>query len=69
MNYELAADTWGLEEKAAIQSVLDSGNLTMGERVAEFEGQFAQYFGRKFAVMVNSGSSALMLSMESLDLP
>ena len=39
------------------KSKLYSGKLTMGENVLKFEKQFASYFGSKFCVMVNSGSS------------
>ncbi len=66
MYYDLAADTWGPEEKAAIQEVMDSGRFTMGPKVAEFEKAFAAYFGRKHAVMVNSGSSANLVGVASL---
>lgn len=58
IKYSLASSTWGNEEIEAIQSVINSGRFTMGERVEEFEKEFAQIHGSKFAVMVNSGSSA-----------
>ncbi len=38
--------------------VIHSGNFTMGEEVKKFEEEFAAYIGTRFAVMVNSGSSA-----------
>ena len=66
MYYDLAADTWGNEEKTAIQEVVESGRFTMGPRVAQFEQAFAEYFGRKHAVMVNSGSSANLVGVASL---
>ena len=66
MYYDLAADTWGPEEKAAIQNVINSGRLTMGPKVAEFEAAFAKYFGRKYAIMVNSGSSGNLVGIASL---
>jgi CDP-6-deoxy-D-xylo-4-hexulose-3-dehydrase len=56
--YSLASSTWDENEIEAIQSVIKSGNFSMGEYVARFEDQFAEYIGSKFAVMVNSGSSA-----------
>ncbi|MDO8646033.1 MAG: DegT/DnrJ/EryC1/StrS family aminotransferase [Candidatus Planktophila sp.] len=56
--YGLASSTWGDEEIEAIQSVIRSGRLTMGARVEEFETEFAKKLGGKYAVMVNSGSSA-----------
>ena len=66
MYYDLAADTWGPEEKAAIQNVVISGRLTMGPKVAEFEAAFAKYFVRRHAVMVNSGSSGNLVGIASL---
>ena len=66
MSYELAADSWGDEERAAINDVIASGRLTMGPKVAEFEIAFAAYFGRQYAVMVNSGSSANLIGIAAL---
>jgi CDP-6-deoxy-D-xylo-4-hexulose-3-dehydrase len=66
MFYELAVDTWGREENEAIQRVLASNRLTIGPNVAAFEGAFAAYHGRKYAVMVNSGSSANLLAVAAL---
>jgi CDP-4-dehydro-6-deoxyglucose reductase, E1 len=66
MFYDLAANTWGPEEAEAIQRVLASGRLTIGPNVAAFEEAFAAYHGRRYAVMVNSGSSANLLSVAAL---
>jgi CDP-4-dehydro-6-deoxyglucose reductase, E1 len=66
MFYDLAANTWGPEEIEAIQRVLASGRLTIGPNVAAFEEAFAAYHGRKYAVMVNSGSSANLLCVAAL---
>lgn len=66
MFYELAASSWGEEELAAAKAVLDSGYYTMGANVAEFEKEFAAYFGKKYGVMVNSGSSANLVAVASL---
>ena len=44
LNYELANDTWGDEEREAIKDVIDSGQFTMGSKVLEFESYFAEYF-------------------------
>ena len=49
----------------AIQ-VLDSGNLTMGAKVAEFEKAMADYLKTRHFVMVNSGSSANLAIIEAL---
>ena len=56
--YPLASSTWGTEEIDAMQSVISSGKFTMGEKVAEFEAEFAKTVGSRYSVMVNSGSSA-----------
>ena len=64
--YELAASTWGEEEIAAINRVVARGRFTMGEEVAEFERVFAEYFGMRHAVMVNSGSSANLVALAAL---
>lgn len=58
----LATDTWDEDEIEAIVAVLKSGKHTMGARVNEYEELFAQYFGSKYAVMTNSGSSANLVA-------
>ena len=68
--HPIAADSWGEEERAAWRSMVndpvdpeDPGEqMTMGLRVAEFEEAFARRMGAKHGVMVNSGSSALLLA-------
>ncbi|MFQ5764823.1 MAG: DegT/DnrJ/EryC1/StrS family aminotransferase [Rhodospirillales bacterium] len=64
--WDLAADTWGPEERAAIDRVVESGRYTMGPETARFERAFADYHGRRHAVMVNSGSSANLVAVASL---
>lgn len=49
--------------------VLNSGNLTMGARVKEFESAIAKYLRVKHFVMVNSGSSANLAVIEALMRP
>ena len=66
MFYELAISTWGREEIDAINRVVASDRFTMGPQVARFEEAFAAYHGRKYAVMVNSGSSANLVSIAAL---
>ena len=41
---------------------LISGKLTMGEKTKKFENYFAKTIGTKYALMVNSGSSANLLA-------
>lgn len=64
--FRLAADTMGSAEIAAAKAVLDSGQLTMGPRVRAFEAEFAEWVGASHAVMVNSGSSANLVIIDSL---
>jgi len=64
--YPLATATWDESEYKALQEVIDSGIFTMGPRVAQFERDFTQYIGSKYAVMVNSGSSANLLMVAAL---
>lgn len=66
MFYDLAVNTWDREEIEAIQRVIASNRFTIGPNVAAFEDAFAAYHGRKYAVMVNSGSSANLLSVAAL---
>lgn len=66
MRYPLAADTWDDREIEAIKTVIDNGRYTMGTCVKAFEQQFAEKFGTRHAVMVNSGSSANLLMIASL---
>lgn len=66
MEYKLCDNPWDNEELSAIQSVIDSDMYTMGKKVAEYEKKFAEKFGTKYAVMVNSGSTANLLAIASL---
>ncbi len=64
--HPLATSTWDEAELAAIQRVIASDRYTMGDHVAEFERQFAAHIGSKYAVMVNSGSSANLIMVAAL---
>lgn len=66
MRYALCSSTWDERERAAIDSVLDSGMYSMGERVREYEEAFARKMGSRYAVMVNSGSSANLVAVAAL---
>ena len=66
MKYELASSSWDDQEIRAIQDVMATGRYTMGDRVADFEQAFARYLGRRYCVMVNSGSSANLLMVAAL---
>lgn len=56
------------KEKQKINEVIDSGYLGMGKYVLEFENKLKKYFGVKNAVCVNTGTSAIHLALESLQL-
>ena len=58
----------GPEEIEAVRQVLESGWLTTGERVQEFERQFAAAVGAKHAMAVNSGTAALHLALDAVGL-
>jgi dTDP-4-amino-4,6-dideoxygalactose transaminase len=51
------------EIDAAIGGVLASGQFVLGKEVAAFEEEFAAYCGAAHAIAVNSGTSALHLSL------
>ena len=65
-NYSLALSSWGDEELQAIQDVIAIGIYSMNRHVSQFEKDFASLFGSKYAVMVNSGSSANLLAIAAL---
>jgi perosamine synthetase len=54
--------------KNAVNSVLENEKFILGESVFKFEEEFANYIGTKYAVAVNSGNSALQLSLIALGL-
>lgn len=56
----------GEEEIKAVSKVLKSGWLTMGPETQAFEEEFARYVGAKYAIAVNSATSALFLALKAL---
>ena len=46
--------------------VLLSGQITMSEITEKFQYEFAKYVGAKYALMVNSGSSANLIATFAL---
>ncbi len=49
--------------REAVDRVMESGWYVLGPEVASFEEEFAAYCGTKYAVGVNSGTSALHLAL------
>jgi perosamine synthetase len=62
----LAKPPVGEEELAEIREVLESGQLTMGPKVAEFERLLAGIAGTNDAVAVSSGTAALHIAVLAL---
>jgi dTDP-4-amino-4,6-dideoxygalactose transaminase len=50
-----------------IDEILESGQLTLGKYTKKFEERFAEYVGTKYAIAVNSGTSALEIPLRALD--
>lgn len=50
---------------AAIARVLERGYFVLGEEVAQFESEFAQWIGTTYAVGVSSGTDALELALRA----
>ncbi len=66
IDYPLASSSWGKEEYDAIQKVIELDNYTMGDKVKEFEENYAKYLNVNHCVMVSSGSTANLLSTAAL---
>ena len=66
--YSLA--DYGKQEILKVNEVLKKNSLTLmnGKNVKIFEKKVASLFGKKYGVMVNSGSSANLLALASLEL-
>jgi len=63
-------ESYGEEEIKAVEESLRSGWLGgQGPKSVEFEEKIAKQFGKKYGVFVNSGSSACLLALASLQLP
>jgi perosamine synthetase len=56
----------GDEEAEQVRAVLGTGMLVQGARVAQFEAAVAAHTGRKHAIAVTNGTSALWLALQAL---
>jgi len=52
--------------KEYVNDVLNSGRLSYGKYLKKFEEEFAREHEKKYAVMMNSGTSALRLALACL---
>ena len=66
IKYPLASSTWDEKEIEAINGVITKDMYTMGEGVKQFEDDFAKFVNSKYAVMVNSGSSANLIAVAAM---
>ncbi|HUH38901.1 MAG TPA: aminotransferase class I/II-fold pyridoxal phosphate-dependent enzyme [Spongiibacteraceae bacterium] len=56
------------KEIDAVVNVMKTG-MSIGEKVVNFENMVAPLLGKRYGIMVNSGSSALLMAMRLIDLP
>ena len=56
-------EAYGQEEIDAVVECLNDGWLAPGPRTARFEREVSQYFGKKYGIFCNSGSSANVLAL------
>jgi len=64
----LASPIIDAEMKAAALSALENEMMVMGESVFKFEEEFAQYCGTKHAVSTASGTAALSITLQALNI-
>ena len=57
------------EEENAVLDVIRNHKTILGKNVKKFESEIAKLFGKELGIMVNSGSSANLLTFEILDIP
>lgn len=63
-------EAYGEDEIKAVETCLRDGWLAgFGKYTIEFENKVSTYFGKKYGLFVNSGSSACTLALECLNLP
>jgi len=60
--YPLLENAFSIQDLISGIKVIASGQLTMSDKTRKFEKQFAKKLGAKYALMVNSGSSANLLA-------
>ncbi len=61
--YKLLEDGISKDDISKAKNVLDSRQITMASKTKKFEETFAKKMGVKYALMVNSGSSANLLAI------
>ncbi|KKR33240.1 MAG: Glutamine-scyllo-inositol transaminase [Candidatus Gottesmanbacteria bacterium GW2011_GWC2_39_8] len=70
MNIPIIRIPFNKQEKESLQrslsEILDSGMLSMGKYVREFEESFKDFTGSKYALAVNSGTAALEIILRAI---
>jgi len=66
MKYPLSPNSFSNDDIRKAAKILFSKNITMGPVTKKFEKAFAKFIGAKYALMVNSGSSANLLATFAL---
>ena len=56
----------GDEERKAVMDVLDIGRISEHTNVSKFEREWAKFIGTKYSIATSSGSSALLLGLQTL---
>lgn len=51
-----------------LKEFVKTGDFTLGKKLEEFEAKFAKLIGVRYAIGVNSGTDALILSLKALDI-
>jgi CDP-6-deoxy-D-xylo-4-hexulose-3-dehydrase len=64
-----ASAVFGDEERKAVTGALQTSQIVAGKRATEFEHKISKLFGKKYGLLVNSGSSANLIALKSLRLP
>lgn len=69
MNLPFNKAIYNQREINAVLRVFKTDYLSCGEQTALFENELAKWWGMKYAVSANSGSSANFIALQSLELP
>ncbi len=69
MKYQLVQPQIDESEINAVKEVLKSGMLVEGSRSRQLEDEFSRFTGARHAITASSGTTALHLVWEALDLP
>lgn len=69
MKVPISGQVTGQAEADNVMQVANSQHYGGGEWTTLFEKRFARFMGARHAILCNSGSSALLLAMSSIELP